>query len=214
MAKNPRVYFEYETGERYLPEDSDYSDIDYKDYLFYDYSIYKIGINQQISKNKNYSIIYKIITKNYEQSFDNNSNDDNRTNSLSILYKFPIKDYLSCSFQSIYRKRDYEEIQSTKESKWLANSLTLALKPKSDNFFTNENNEYKINIRYKTTNYKYASDKDSKNISYYIEWTHQLTEKLQFETRYKVDTMNYDVENNLRIDSSKKSYLMRVEYQF
>lgn len=214
-AKNPKVFIEYENGDRYIPEDSDYSDMDYKDYLSYKYDIYKLGVSQFLPNNKSYSIIYKVIDKDYNQPIESgSSSDNNKTNSLSAYYKFKLVKIFSFTFQTIYRKRDYEESHSTKESKWIANSMTLTCKPDYDNFFINDKNEYNFNIRYKDTNYKYAPDKDSKDISYYVSWNRDFTENLNFELRYKVTQMDFEQENYLRIDSEKNSLLARLEYQF
>ena len=80
--------------------------------------------------------------------------------------------------------------------------------------FTDETNEYTLNLRYKTTDYKFAPEKESKDFSYYIGWKKLLYQNLTFKFRYKSSTIDYDNENWQRLDGTKKSFLYRLEYQF
>lgn len=214
-AKNPKVFIEHERGERFIPDDSDYIDVDHYNHINYHFDIYKIGVSQFMKKNRSYSVIFKTMGKDYNQSLDPADSDNNRTNTLSAYYKFKPFDILSFKMQTIYRRRRYDEFQSTKESTWLANSLLLKLRPDYKNkFLTDKTNEYTVSIRYKSTDYKYAPEKESKTLTYYIGWKKKLYENVTFKFRYKTSTINYDKENYLRIDGSKKSFLYRLEYQF
>ncbi len=213
-SKKPKVFIEHEAGERFIPEDSDYIDLDHKENVSYKFDIYKIGVSQKLNKKGNYSIMYKFIDKDYNQSIDSLSSDDNQTKDITAYYSFKLKKIISFRLRTSFRKRLYDESQSTKENKRLSNSALMVIKPNSGNFFTNKKNEYSLNLKYKTTDYDFDADKDSNEISYYLNWKRKAMDKLTFKVRYKSTTLNYDKETTIRLNATRQSYLVRAEYQF
>jgi hypothetical protein len=180
----PKIYFDVESGERYMEIESDYTDYDYDIYKSYKYNIISAGYRQNIDRLSSISAIIKRNEKNY--TFSGDMVNDNISNSLQAYYK--------------------RKISSTE--------IKIETSLKDTNFFTDSRNLYHLKFSYKRQVYQNSQDKNTYSQTVFGKWAYKLADNFKIETRGRLNLKRFEQESSIRQDADKYNIGIRFEYDF
>jgi hypothetical protein len=210
----PKIFFDIETGERYMEVESDYTDYDYNIDQSYTYQILKFGYKQKIANSSMVSAIIKHNDKSYIYSGDKDKN--NYSNSLLAYYKKSLRKNIDLKFETTVKDRKFDEISAKdNENYWYSSGVSIKIKPTlNTNFFNSPDNIYYLKIFYKEQNYRTASEKNTSSKGLTGNWQININEQFRIKSRFRYYLKRYDTENNIRQNSDKYNVGVRFEYDF
>ncbi|MEW5692023.1 MAG: hypothetical protein AB1765_01860, partial [Candidatus Hydrogenedentota bacterium] len=140
-----KVKLEYETGKRYIPEDSDYTEEDANIESSYSYDISKFNFTRNLSKEWYLSLTAKRITRRYALFTDLDLNSESEHLFGFLRYRKSKNFWFKVDWN--YRKKDYDDPLSLSDNKWLALGTEMKYETVKDIYslsYTNKFNEFYI----------------------------------------------------------------------